>query len=173
MAYTSLALGAHTDNTYFNEPAGLQMFHLLSHTEGEGGESLLVDGYRAHYELSAQSENLVFLEEQPARKADIDALSCFMTGHATGNDGAVFRSDYRTFQGVFPADRAPIVPWRAWGSVRWNNEDRAAALGRSQARIREWYAAARKFSRILKEDTSEYWFRLEPGRPLSRSKSPV
>lgn len=30
-AYTNLALPAHTDTTYFTEPAGLQAFHLLSH----------------------------------------------------------------------------------------------------------------------------------------------
>ncbi|KAK0552352.1 hypothetical protein OC845_001727 [Tilletia horrida] len=60
-AYTNLALGAHTDTTYFTDPAGLQLFHLLSHTRTEGssenepqekvgpqgGESLLVDGFLA------------------------------------------------------------------------------------------------------------------------------
>ncbi|KAL8410056.1 hypothetical protein RB594_008232 [Gaeumannomyces avenae] len=30
-AYTNLALPAHTDTTYFTDPAGLQAFHLLSH----------------------------------------------------------------------------------------------------------------------------------------------
>ena len=39
-AYTQLALAAHTDTTYFTDPAGLQTFHLLSHTNGEGGASL-------------------------------------------------------------------------------------------------------------------------------------
>ncbi|KAE8215598.1 hypothetical protein CF327_g1127 [Tilletia walkeri] len=60
-AYTTLALGAHTDTTYFTDPAGLQLFHLLSHGPAEGskegapveevgpqgGESLLVDGFLA------------------------------------------------------------------------------------------------------------------------------
>ena len=36
-AYTNIALEAHTDNTYFSDPAGLQAFHLLSHTDGSGG----------------------------------------------------------------------------------------------------------------------------------------
>ncbi|KAJ3552841.1 hypothetical protein NM688_g3937 [Phlebia brevispora] len=44
-AYTTVALGAHTDNTYFTDPCGLQLFHLLSHTEGTGGQTLLVDGF--------------------------------------------------------------------------------------------------------------------------------
>uniref|UniRef100_A0A8H7K5E8 TauD/TfdA-like domain-containing protein n=1 Tax=Bionectria ochroleuca TaxID=29856 RepID=A0A8H7K5E8_BIOOC len=30
-AYTNIALGAHTDTTYFTEPTGLQAFHMLSH----------------------------------------------------------------------------------------------------------------------------------------------
>jgi trimethyllysine dioxygenase len=44
--YTSLALEAHTDTTYFSDLAGLQMFHLLSHT-GSAGRLLLVDGFAA------------------------------------------------------------------------------------------------------------------------------
>ncbi|KAG6331400.1 hypothetical protein ID866_7686, partial [Astraeus odoratus] len=44
-AYTTMALGAHTDNTCFTDPCGLQLFHLLSHTDGSGGASLLVDGF--------------------------------------------------------------------------------------------------------------------------------
>ncbi|KAI6021962.1 hypothetical protein EDC04DRAFT_355310 [Pisolithus marmoratus] len=35
---------AHTD-TYFTDPCGLQIFHLLSHTDGSGGTSLFVDGF--------------------------------------------------------------------------------------------------------------------------------
>ncbi|KAF9069703.1 hypothetical protein BDP27DRAFT_1325233 [Rhodocollybia butyracea] len=31
-AYTNIPLGAHTDNTYFTDPCGLQLFHLLEHT---------------------------------------------------------------------------------------------------------------------------------------------
>lgn len=45
-AYTREFLGAHTDNTYFNDAAGLQVLHCVQHC-GTGGESLLVDGFRA------------------------------------------------------------------------------------------------------------------------------
>ena len=54
-AYTSLALDAHTDTSYFTDPAGYQMFHLLSHQGGSGGESLLVDGFRAAKILESES----------------------------------------------------------------------------------------------------------------------
>ncbi|KAJ3244936.1 hypothetical protein HK104_008000, partial [Borealophlyctis nickersoniae] len=43
-AYTTLGLPAHTDTTYFSDPIGLQLFHLLEH-RGTGGSSLYVDGF--------------------------------------------------------------------------------------------------------------------------------
>ncbi|KAJ3272881.1 hypothetical protein HDV01_005204 [Terramyces sp. JEL0728] len=49
-AYTSIALPAHTDTTYFSEPVGLQFFHLIEH-RGEGGESLYVDGFNVARQL--------------------------------------------------------------------------------------------------------------------------
>ena len=54
-AYTSLALDAHTDTSYFTDPAGYQMFHLLSHQGGSGGATLLVDGFRAANILRSES----------------------------------------------------------------------------------------------------------------------
>ncbi|XP_035698670.1 trimethyllysine dioxygenase, mitochondrial-like [Branchiostoma floridae] len=44
--YTTEALPLHTDNTHFNEPAGLLVSHMLE--EGDsGGTSVLVDGFHA------------------------------------------------------------------------------------------------------------------------------
>lgn len=49
-AYSKAYLGAHTDNTYFNDAAGLQVLHCIQHT-GDGGESLLLDGFHALADL--------------------------------------------------------------------------------------------------------------------------
>lgn len=43
-AYSNTELGAHNDNTYFNDAAGLQVFHCIENAE-IGGENLLVDGF--------------------------------------------------------------------------------------------------------------------------------
>ncbi|KAJ3058099.1 hypothetical protein HK102_010692, partial [Quaeritorhiza haematococci] len=43
-AYTTIALGAHTDTTYFTDPVGLQIFHLIEN-RAKGGSSLWVDGF--------------------------------------------------------------------------------------------------------------------------------
>lgn len=49
-AYSKERLGAHTDNTYFNDAAGLQVLHCIHHS-GSGGENLLVDGFKVLEEL--------------------------------------------------------------------------------------------------------------------------
>ncbi|EHL02601.1 putative Trimethyllysine dioxygenase [Glarea lozoyensis 74030] len=68
-AYTSQALAAHTDTAYFTDPAGLQMFHLLSHTEGTGGKSLLIDGFKAAQTLEREDEEAAHWYDA-ARKFD-------------------------------------------------------------------------------------------------------
>lgn len=42
LAYTNIALGLHTDTTYFTDPVGLQLFHVLEH-DGQGGESVCIN----------------------------------------------------------------------------------------------------------------------------------
>ena len=45
-AYTNIAIGAHTDCSYLTYVPGIQVFHCLYH-DGDGGETLLVDGFNA------------------------------------------------------------------------------------------------------------------------------
>lgn len=159
-AYTSLALGAHTDTTYFTDPAGLQMFHLLSHTDGEGGASLLVDGFRAARILQKESPVAFhILSEVP------------IPWHASGNEGIT----------MTPAKKFPVLNFGTKGrkiqgrdlekrellQVRWNNDDRGVVdLDITKYPVEKWYAAARIFDAILKREDSQYWAQLEPGRPV-------
>ncbi|KAI9831206.1 MAG: hypothetical protein M1838_005745, partial [Thelocarpon superellum] len=149
-AYTSLALGAHTDTTYFSDPAGLQLFHLLSHTNGSGGESLLVDGFAAAEQLQT---------EDPAAYNVLSKVR--VPTHASGNEGISIR----------PALPMPILN-RYPGSgalfqVRWNNDDRATMdQWASEADLEAWYDAARTWAQILRRQEMEYWEQLRPGRPL-------
>ena len=155
-AYTSLALPAHTDTTYFTDPAGLQMFHLLSHTDGEGGASLLVDGFNAARTLLKESRSAYeILAKTP------------IPWHASGNEGIT----------ITPAKKFPVLNFQDLQEdvlpklmqVRWNNDDRGVValkedFGMGAAR---WYKAARKWNEILKRKNMEYWAQLKPGRPLS------
>ncbi|KAF4449804.1 hypothetical protein F53441_6999 [Fusarium austroafricanum] len=149
LAYTNVALPAHTDTTYFSEPAGLQAFHLLSHkappggpeNEPLGGESLLVDGFHVAKIL---------------KKEDPDAYRLLSTielpWHASGNPGISITPNH-TYP-VIELERTHIQ------RIRWNNEDRGSV---NPTEFREWFNAARKWTEILHRKESEYWFQLEPG----------
>jgi len=148
-AYTSYGLGAHTDTTYFTDPAGLQMFHMLSHTGGDGGASLLVDGFEA-----AQ----VLYSEDPE---SYEVLSTHLVNsHASGNEDVCIQPSC-----PFPIlNHHPVT--KELYQIRWNNDDRTARSDSTPNLINQWYIAARKWSEILKRKEMERWIQLEPGTPL-------
>jgi trimethyllysine dioxygenase len=147
-AYTAEALEPHTDNTYFTEPAGLQALHMLSHTDGSGGESSLVDGFQAALQLF---------------RSDPQAYSILSTtgvrAHASGNEGI----------SIEPAQAFPTfthsTELHKLIQVRWNNADR---IGPAIAwkDLDRWYDAAAKFDAFLNDEQNMYWFQLKPGRML-------
>lgn len=147
-AYTNIALEAHTDNTYFSDPAGLQAFHLLSHTEGSGGASLLVDGFKVADEL--------FRTDKEAYKI---LSTVNVHAHASGNEGISIQP-YRGFP-VLEHDPGTGDLLR----VRWNSSDRAS-VELPVEDVEMWYDAARKFDALLKKKENEYWEQLKPGRVL-------
>lgn len=162
-AYTNIALPAHTDNTYFTDPAGLQAFHMLSHkappgasaNEGLGGQSLLVDGFQAALSLRKQNpEAFETLRSVP------------IPWHASGNDGVAISPDHRY----------PVIETAGDGTdldapvtrIRWNNADRGVVPHASREEAERWYDAARLFDGLLRDPKSEYWFQLQPGTVLSK-----
>ncbi|KAF2097917.1 Clavaminate synthase-like protein, partial [Rhizodiscina lignyota] len=145
-AYTDLAIGPHTDNTYFTDPAGLQMFHLLSHEDGEGGMSGLVDGFAAASELS---------REFPEDYRTLSSVNVHC--HASGNDGS----------SIQPATGFPVLVhdhrYNHLIQIRWNPADRAQ-VDVPVDEVQNWYRAARRWTETLKK--YEFWEQLRPGRPL-------
>lgn len=147
-AYTDLALSAHTDNTYFTDPAGLQMFHMLSHTEGSGGASLLVDGFYAASilrDLHPESYELLTRIPVPA--------------HAAGEEGCLYRSSPPLGYPVLSVDRSSGALYQ----VRWNNDDRSVLGHVGGDELEKLYEAMRIWNRLLKISDSEYWVQLTPG----------
>ncbi|KAF2200919.1 Trimethyllysine dioxygenase [Delitschia confertaspora ATCC 74209] len=147
-AYTSIALDAHTDNTYFNDPAGLQAFHLLSHTEGSGGESLLVDGFKCAKDLQ---------NEDPEAYQILSTVN--VHGHASGNEGI----SIQPWRGFPVLNHDPTTG--ALVQVRWNSNDRAA-IELPVEDVEKWYKAAAKWVEIVRRPENEYWKQLTPGRVL-------
>ncbi|KAI1104280.1 Trimethyllysine dioxygenase [Jackrogersella minutella] len=156
-AYTNLPLGAHTDTTYFTDPAGLQAFHLLSHTdpsspdrnENLGGKSLLVDGFHA---------GAILRKEDPRAFQILNRYK--LQWHASGNNGITIAPD--KLYPVFELEAKTQLMHR----IRWNNDDRGVVNFESEYQPTGWYQAARKWHEILTRESMEYWFQLEPGNLL-------
>jgi len=148
MAYTTLELGAHTDTTYYTDPCGLQLFHLLSHTDGSGGTSLLVDGFYVASiikELHPEAYSLLSRVPIPA--------------HSAGEPSALYRPS--------PPSGYPVLGHDSitgdLTQIRWNNDDRSVMNHLEPHLVEEWYDAIRIWDQCLKSPDSEYWVQLQPG----------
>ncbi|KAF8340291.1 uncharacterized protein EI90DRAFT_2966067 [Cantharellus anzutake] len=146
-AYTNMALKAHTDTTYFTDPCGLQIFHLLSHTEGSGGESLLVDGFRA----------ASILQEKHPEDFEI-LMRTRVPTHAVGD---------ALYKYTVIGEGYPIITTRGGepSMIRYNNDDRSVIKHMAPEDVAPWYVyrALASWDRVLSSPDSEYWFQLQPG----------
>jgi len=149
IAYTNLSLDVHTDTTYFSEPAGLQMFHVLSH-DGSGGASILVDGFRAAK---------ILREENPGAYKTLSNVR--VSSHASGNEDT----------SIQPYAPFPILNHHPVNGelvqIRWNNDDRGT-MDRwdDMEDVEKFYDAIRVWNEILKRKESEYCEKLPPGRAV-------
>ncbi|CAO3668572.1 unnamed protein product [Rhizopus stolonifer] len=148
-AYTNLALGAHTDNTYFTEPAGLQMFHKLEFT-GSGGDSLFVDGFNVARQLK---------EESPAAYRTLSSTR--VPTHSAGDDQILIVPTPRDY---------PILNHSPDGSlyqIRYNNDDRSTLDHLSSTQLEEFYDALFCWHKLLTSAKNEVWDKLKPGRVVT------
>jgi trimethyllysine dioxygenase len=141
-AYTSLAIGPHTDGTYSFDAPGYQMLHVLAF-DGTGGENVFVDGYRIAEIMRKDTPELyrVLTEvEVPGQYIDLD-------------------------RGIHLMARRPLLRLDSTGrlvQVSYNNHDRApfALEPKRQALFAEAYAT---FARLGNDRSLQYRRRLAPG----------
>ncbi|KAG0166541.1 hypothetical protein DFQ28_007182 [Apophysomyces sp. BC1034] len=145
-AYTSLALGAHTDNTYFTEPSGLQMFHKLQF-EGQGGDSLFVDGFHVAKQLKEASP-----------EAYRTLSTTLVPTHSAGDENIL----------IVPTPRAnPILNHGPDGDlyqIRYNNDDRSTLDHLSSSQLEAFYDALFLWNKLLRDAKNELWDPLPAGR---------
>ena len=149
LAYTSMKLDAHTDTTYFTDPVGLQLLHLLEF-DGIGGESLLVDGFRAAE---------ILREEDPTAYRILSHIR--IASHCAGNK-EIF---------IQPSVMNPILTHNPdteqLEQIRWNNGDRSIMdQWNNPDDVPLFYDAIRKWNEILTRKDSELWTQLQPGCAL-------
>jgi len=147
-AYTTMALQAHTDTTYFTDPCGLQLFHLLSHTDGSGGATLLVDGFFVASLLR---------DKHPSA---FDVLTKVrVPTHAAGEPDAFYSSaPGHPIINLGQGDRSNDVV-----QIRYNNDDRSVLKDLKSEELEDWYDALRLWDKYLKSTDAEYWAQLSPG----------
>ena len=145
-AYSNGELRLHTDTTYFDEPARLQMFHLLSHSGGDGGASTFLDGHAAMSELKRQ-------------KPAFETLANTIVSHDRAGNTDVFIRQTRG---------RPILGLKPW-SIRWNNYDRVILPAHGD--VQKWYNAAYALNQIINQPARTYRVQLQPGRPISEFRT--
>jgi trimethyllysine dioxygenase len=142
-AYTSAAIGPHTDGTYSLDSPGFQMFHCLQF-DGTGGESTLVDGFNVAEDI---------------RRTDPRAFEVLsnvkVPAHYLG-DGVHLHAEH------------PIIGLDGRGElaqIAYNNYDRAP-FSLPGAQMGAFYRALKLFDRMINDPANEITMRLQPGTAL-------
>ena len=142
-AYSSVAIGPHTDGTYSNDSPGFQMFQCLEF-DGSGGESTLVDGFGV---------------AETIRKTDPKSFRLLsevkVPAHYLG-DGVHLRAEH------------PIIGLDDNGDLKqiaYNNYDRAP-FQLAPSRMTDFYRALALFHRLINDPAFEISIRLTPGTVL-------
>ena len=142
LAFTSLGLQAHTDNPYRDPTPTLQILYCLENA-AEGGDSQVVDGFRAAERLR---------EENP------DGFAC-LAKHCA-------RFEYNGSNGVHLLARRPMIELAPDGEligVRFNNRSAAPITDVPFDEMERYYAAYRRFGEIIDDPDMAVSFKLEPG----------
>ncbi|ORY87573.1 hypothetical protein BCR37DRAFT_1216 [Protomyces lactucae-debilis] len=152
LAYTNVALPPHNDTTYFSDPAGLQMFHLLAF-DGTGGESLLVDGFKAAKQLR---------QDHPKAYSTLSRVR--VPTHSAGDvDKCITPS---IGGGAFPIlNHDPATGLLS--QVRYNNEDRSTMTSFTDDReVEDFYEALQVWHTLLVSPAMMLQFPMKPGQAL-------
>jgi gamma-butyrobetaine dioxygenase len=142
LAYTNLGLQAHTDNPYRDPVPTLQLLACLENSV-EGGESLVVDGFKVTERLNAENADHVRL------------LSVFPA-----------RFEYAGSSGVRLRSKRPLIELGPDGellAIRFNNRSLAAVTDVPFDELPAYYAAYRRFAELIEDPAMAVTFKLAPG----------
>ncbi|EOR01144.1 Trimethyllysine dioxygenase [Wallemia ichthyophaga EXF-994] len=148
-AYTDIALGAHTDTTYFTDPIGLQLFHLLQPATVQGGDSLFIDGFHC--------ANILKQLDPPA----FDTLSTTpIPSHSVGSQDAIIKPAQQSGYPIINLDNITGELLQ----IRYNNDDRSVLNALSPKRVEDFYRALKIWNGILNDPRNQFWLPLEKGK---------
>ncbi|KAK7090881.1 trimethyllysine dioxygenase, mitochondrial-like [Littorina saxatilis] len=145
-AYTSMPLGPHIDTTYCTLPAGIQVFHCFSHN-GQGGETLLVDGFKAAEKL----RRLHLSHFNTLVNTTIPHEYIEGSHYHLYSLGTVLSTDLMT---------------GALTQIRFNPYDRAPLRTVPPQDIPHFYDSYAALTNIIRSKDSAFWIKLNPGMVL-------
>ena len=140
LAYTNMGLGSHTDNPYRDPLPTVQLLHCLE-SSTEGGDSVLVDGFKAATVLRQES------------KEDFDILTSTWINFRFSDTKTDLRSRVPMIE---LNDNNEIV------KVRYNNRS-IDTIKLPTNKIRHFYKAYRHWSEIIERDDLKIIFKLSEG----------
>lgn len=141
-AYTSEALPAHTDNTYFNDASGLQILHCIEY-EASGGLSLLVDGFKVLENVKAKHPEAY----ERLKQYQVPAEYKEKGAHHTCTAPMIIED---------PVDGR-------LQQIRYNTGDRAPMNTLPMGKMKQFYADLQILATEVESKENEWWFHLKPG----------
>lgn len=142
LAYTGMALQAHTDNPYRDPVPTLQILYCLQ-SSTEGGDSMVVDGFRVAERL--REENTLWF----------DLLTRYCVPF-----------EYNGSEGVQLSARHPMIELTADKKLRaihFNNRSASTFTDIPFDDMQNYYAAYRRMGELINDPKNSVKFRLEPG----------
>jgi len=142
LAYTNLGLQAHTDNPYRDPVPTLQLLACLENSV-DGGESIVVDGFRAAARLRSESPEA------------FDLLSRYRASFEyAGAQGVLLRADTPMIE---------LAPDGELTRISFNNRSAAPLVKIPFEAMEAYYGAYRLFAEILEDPAMQVSFKLAPG----------
>ena len=142
LAFSSLGLQAHTDNPYRDPVPTLQVLYCLENS-AEGGESIVVDGFRAAERLREECTD------------HLEVLSRYCARFEYAGDATTKLSARRPI--------LELAPDGELTAIRFNNRSLAAVTDVPFERMDAWYGAYRRLGEIVDDPAMQVMVRLEPG----------
>ena len=143
LATSALELQAHTDNPYRDPVPTLQLFGCLQN-DADGGESIVVDGFKAAEVLRQESPEYFDL----------------LTNHSA-------QFDFHGGGQYHLRSSKPMIECSPEGQVvgvRFNNRSSDAFTGIPFDKMQAYYAAYRRFGELLSSEALQVVFKLRPGQ---------
>jgi len=145
LAYTHHRIFFHTDSPFYDHMPGVAYLHCIEQHQGEGGETMLADGFKAA---------AILKEKHPEKHRMLSSESAYFKD---------IGDDYIKFNSI--AQHPPLVH-NARGElmkINWNHFTRDSYFDVDIDQVEEFYTAMRCYDDILNDSANHIRLKMQPG----------